>query len=465
MDISPPKFIKWQTFPGKELRPRDGGIAKVIAVLLLMVFFLCFIGGCGKSDKAVSGIPEGTNPCEHPEYWPFSMVSEKKPFMVHYRTLEEAETAKKVIEYLDNAWEFEFNELGFRQPPSDEGCNCGPNGLFDVFIWRGHRSCEVKTISGYILTPWGARPSFMILDPWGPYGGEKLSQTIAHEFNHACQAEDDWYEAGDVFEMTATYIEQYFGDACTECISDFQAHPDWGLLWYDDYKTWYMYGSALYLYFLRDYYFPTDKGFPARLWENVRNSPDRFVNKPNLVDGLDALLVPVGSSFSDSAILFARWRYYAGSRDDGRHFQRWPTVLQYKQLPFMADTDIELRPSADVKLHASIVLTDTVYNVDPPPMILGSAYIEILRNQPEQTSFEVSLKTDTNPDIRWVVQAVPGTVAGSDGDTIDLSSGSARVPFTMEGKRTLIITLIPVYAFDPNQQTGETFPVAIHLAP
>jgi hypothetical protein len=75
------------------------------------------------------------------------------------------------------------------------------------------------------------------------------------------------------------------------------------------------------------------------------------------------------------------------------------------------------------------------------------------------------LKTDTNPDIRWVVQAVPGTVAGSDGDTIDLISGSARVPFTTEGKRTLIITLIPVYAFDPNQQTGETFPVAIHLAP
>jgi hypothetical protein len=463
MDSSPFRFIKSQIFLSEVLRHRKERFVSVITALLLMACFLCVIGGCGKSELSPD-IPEGTKPCEHPEYWPYRMESKKNPFIVHYRTLEEAETAKKVIEYLDNAWEFEVNELGFRPPPSDEGC-CGPDDRFDVFIWRGFRKCEVNIISEKIVTSWGARTSFMTLDPWGPYGGEKLSQTVAHEFNHACHAMDDWHEAGDVFEMTATYIEQYFGDACADCISDFQAHPDWGLLWYDDYKTWYMYGSALYLYFLKDYYFPTDKGFPERLWRNVRNIPDPFVNKPNLVDGLDALLVPVGSSFIDSAILFARWRYYAGSRDDGRHFQRWPTVLQYKQLPFMAETDIELRPSADIKLHASIVLTDTVYKVDPPPMLLGSAYIEILQDQPGQTSFEVSLETATNPDLRWVVQAVPGIVAGSDGDTIDLISGSARVPFSTEGKRTLIITLIPVNTFDPNQQTGETFPVAIHLAP
>ncbi len=452
------KFIKWQIFPGEGLRHRDGGIARVIAVLLLMVFFLCFIGGCAKSDHESSpgtySIPDGTKPCEHPEYWPFRMTSKKHPFMVHYRTFGEAEISEKVIEYLDNAWEFEVNVLGFTPPPSDVG-SCGPDGSFDVFIWRGNRSCFVDTISDEIVTPWGARASFMLLDPWGPYGGAILDQTIGHEFNHASHAADDWHEAGDAFEMTATYIEQYFGDACTYCISDFQANPDWGLLWYDDYKTWYMYGSALYLYFLRDYYFPAEEGFPARLWRNVRNIPDPFVNKPNFVEGLDAMLVPLGSSFMDSAILFARWRYFTGSRDDGGHFKRWP--LPKKQLPFIAE--------ADVKLHASILLADTVYNVDPPPMLLGSAYIEILQDQPGRDSFEVSLLTAANPDLRWVVQTVPGTVTGSDGDTIDLSTGSARVSFTKEGKRTLIITLMPAKAFDPDQQSGETFPVAIRLTP
>jgi hypothetical protein len=131
--------------------------------------------------------------------------------------------------------------------------------------------------------------------------------------------------------------------------------------------------------------------------------------------------------------------------------------LEKKQLPFIAE--------ADVKLHASILFANTVYNVDPAPMLLGSAYIEIMQDQPGRNSFEVSLLTAANPDLRWVVQAVPGTVAGSDGDTIDLSAGSARVSFTTEGKRTLIITLMPAKAFDLDKQSGETFPVAIRLAP
>lgn len=89
---------------------------------------------------------------------------------------------------------------------------------------------------------------------------------------------------------------------------------------------------------------------------------------------------------------------------------------------------------------------------------------EIL-DQPGRDSFEVSLLTPANPDLQWGVQAVPGTVAGSDGDTIDLSTGSKRVSFTSEGKRTLIITLLPTNAFNPDMQSGETFPFAIRLTP
>ncbi|MFA6034476.1 MAG: hypothetical protein WC889_16370 [Myxococcota bacterium] len=385
------------------------------------------------------------------------MTSTKNPFMVHYRTSGEAETAQKVVGYLDNAWEFEVKVLGFAPPPPDNGV-CGPNDLFDVFILRGQRSCCVDVISEQIVTAWGARASFMILDPWGPYGGESLNHTIGHEFNHACQAEDDWHEIGISFEMTATYIEQYFGEGCASCIRDFQGRPDWSVLWFDDYNSEYMYGSAIYFNFLKDRYFPADEGFPARVWFNARNIPNPYVNKPNFVDGTDAILAPLGSSFMDSVPVFERWRYFAGSRDDGGHFKKWP--LPSTQLPFFIG-------DADIKLHAAIRLADTVYKVDPPLMLLGSAYIEVLQDQGGRESFNVSVST-TPPEgsaFRLVLQAVPGVVAGSDGDTIDLSTGSARVPFASGGKRTLIITLMPAAAFDPDNQSGQTFPVSVHLAP
>jgi hypothetical protein len=429
--------------------------------LLLIFVLLCCIGGCGKSDNGTPSagtvaIPTGTKPCEHPEYWPYSKGSNKFPFLVHYRTPEEVETVDTIIGYLDNAWGFETSMLGFTAPPSDEG-SCGPDGQFDVFVWRGNRTCFVQIISEKLMTPWGGRASYMILDPWGPYGGDILEPTIGHEFNHACHAADDWHEIGDAFEMTASYVEQYFGDACTDCIKDFQARPEWSLIWYDDYETWYMYGAALYLYFLRGYYFPTDETFPARFWHNARNIPDPLVNKPNFVDALDSILLPIGSSFADSVVKFARWRYYAGARDDGRHFRKWPLPPDKKQLPFVSQ--------ATLKPH-EIVFTESIYNVTTPPMLLGSSYIEIAQDFPIRNSFQVSMVTPVAPGVRWVVQAVPGIVAGSDGETIDLSGGSARVSFADDKRRTLIITPMPATDYSPELLlSGNTFPFALRLAP
>lgn len=408
----------------------------------------------GGADEPSDRIPDGTKPCEDPAYWPLTVASERHPFLVHYRTEDEAAMAREVVEDLDAAWELEFGQIGYVPPPSDTGM-CGPDGSFDVFLWRDHRSCFVDIISEKIVTPTGGRASYMLLDPWGPYGGEMLAQTIGHELNHASQAANDWHEIAISFEMTSTYIEQLFGAGCTYCIRDFQQHPDWSLLWDDKYETWYMYGSALYFHFLKDRYFAGDESFLPELWRRVRNTPDLYRNIPNFVDAINAMLADRGASFVDSAALFARWRYYTGIHDDGAHFRRWP--FSWPQLPFM--------PEADLNIPAVSLDGDSVeYDLDPAPMLLGTSYLRVQAGGSEGSSFSVSLSANPDPRVRWVVQAVPGVIPGSDGEEVDLLNGPARIAFDETGERVLVISALPAWGFDPNWPSDERLPAKVRVA-
>jgi hypothetical protein len=426
-------------------------MALLAAICALLLF------GCGdeSSPDPSSGtaIPKDIAPCKHPEYWPYSVASSKYPFLVHYRSQDESAAARQVISYLDTAWERQIQQQGYTPPPSDAGM-CGPDDRFDVFVWHGVNTCKVDIISDLIVTGWGGRASFMQLDPWGTYGGAMLAQTVAHEFNHATHAANDWYEIPIAFEMSASYVEQFYGPAVGDYVKDFQAHPNWALLRNDGYETWYMYGSALYLHFLRDYYFHGDDGFLPKLWVAMRNTPDLYVNKPHFVDGMNSILAPAGATFPDSVVHFARWRYFSGNRDDGHHFRRLPTSMT--QLAFL--------PEATLSID-QLALKPLVHTISPAPMLTGSAYLEIRRENAVQTSFQLSLDVQPAPSVRWVVQAVPGVTAGSDGEIVDMSSGSARVLFTPGGSRTLILTVLPVSDFDPYHQLDVSFPVSVSIAP
>lgn len=417
------------------------------ALLFLAAFCSAITTGCG------SGSPSECKPCEHPELWPLSVASDKFPFIVHYRSDDELAVAGQVVGLLEAAWENQINVQGYTPPPSDEGM-CGPDGRFDVFIWKGINTCQVDIISEKFVTAWGGRASYMKLDPWGDYGGAMLPQTVGHEFNHATHAANDWYETLTAFEMSASYVEQFYGPAVTGYAKDFQGNADWGLLRDDGYDTWYMYGTLLYLHFLRDFYFNGDDGFLPQLWVAVRNTPDLYVNKPHFVDGLNSILNPLGATFEDSLISFARWRYYAGIRDDGKHFRRLPTATA--QLAFIPEATLPIK---------QIVLSTLTHKISPAPMLTGNAYLEIMQENAAQTSFQVAINTQNDPGVRWAVQAVPGLNAASDGDIVYVSSGLARVSFAPNGKRTLIFTVVPVMGFDPNHQTDARYPVSVSIAP
>ncbi|MFZ1538227.1 MAG: hypothetical protein WAT23_12685 [Chromatiaceae bacterium] len=431
----------------------------------------------GNPEPAI--ISNDTRPCDRPELWPCSVGSQRHPFLVHYRSTGEEEMANKVVGYLDTAWDFETKTLGFREPVPDEG-KCGPDERFDIFLWKGRSSCAVDAIDPKDEGGVSCHPTmtYMFVDPWGKYGGDVLRQTMGHEFNHASQGVLDWNETLIALEMTATYVEQYFWDAYPRSIRDFQLNPERSLLWVnpderdpDSQTFWYMYGSALYMRFLRDRYFPDDQRFAARLWEMLPNA-DCSRNSPNIVDGLNRLLrgAKPHSSFVQSAIEFARWRYFTGSRDDGLHFRTWP-------MPFAQFHSI---PEAEVRLDgtASVGPDETVrYRVGRAPMILGSSYIHVVPKDAGQRAFDVAITPVRDPSrqpsrkcstqgLKWVVQAVPGMGNGDDGKTLNLSRGPARVVFAprVDGpSRTLIVSLIPTGRFDPDDQCEETFPFELQL--
>ena len=397
------------------------------------------IGGCGRSSTArldggvasapadatfdATVLPTSTIPCDLPAAWPFAIRSTQHPALVHYRTPDEEAMARQVLGYLDHAWDVEVGTLGFR-PPLDDGGRCGPDGAFDVFLWRGIEECYVDVLDENPATAYDDRLAYLVVDPWGPYGGAILDTTVAHEFNHALQAADDWSDAAIVYEMTAVFIEDLVYNDDNEYVAqivDFQAHPEWSLDRDDGYVTWYMYGAALYLRFIRDHFFGGDGAFVGDMWHRLRSPVDD--DEPDFEDALDQILVArAGVHFTDSVATFARWRYYTGSHADAAHFREGETFAEPTRLATVPATGG----------HVALA-----------PMALGSQYIDLAPG-----SFTVALDQPSSL-VDWVVDVVPGT-NGADGDRVDLASGAAK---TVAGGHTIVITALPHASYDPDTRT------------
>jgi hypothetical protein len=178
------------------------------------------------------------------------------------------------------------------------------------------------------------------------------------------------------------------------------------------------------------------------MWFNMRNPPgaefDASLNEPDYQDALDDLIgAEAGETFLDSVTRFARWRYYTGSRDDGRHFSEGALYTGAAQL------GVAQRMSALGQRHA----------VSPAPMLLGTTYVEVESQTP---SF--SLSFNGSAEVRWVVQALPGRQAGSDGDLLDVASDPIRVE-ALGGRRVLALTALPLGDYDPDTRDDRRYPV------
>lgn len=349
------------------------------------------ISTCDPNVEFCDSIPATASACSDNQHWPLVAHSNNRPLSVHYSTVADSDLAEDVIEILDNSWTTQIEQLGFSEPLSDNG-SCGDDGRYDVFLWRGIDGAFVDGIAENPQSPHNDFTTYMAIEPSRRF----LSTTLAHEFNHALQASDDWWESSAVFETSATFVEalvypdrrDYFFT-----ITDFQQYPEWSLFYDDNFRTWYMYGAAMYLHFLYEKYYATDPGFIARIWRMTRSAP--AASRPDFIDALRKLLLNErGVQLNDAIVEFMQWRWFVAEFADGAHFvngDAWPTPVSHTII------DASVQDSA----------------IDLNAMIYGARYVQIQNGSDSEMLISLDLQ-DNNNDVNWRMTSTEGAeIAGN----------------------------------------------------
>jgi len=366
---------------------------------------------CDDATEYCGSIPALADACNDLQYWPLSVSSTLRPVTVRYPRLHNEDKATEVIALLEASWNTQVDTLGFTAPISDQGL-CGADGDYDVFIWPGTGGAFVDGISNNPATSYQDWSTYMGIDPTGPTGGALLNTFIAHEFNHALQASDDWAEEGQHYEAGASFAEALVYPEDRDWVftqEDFQDNPGWSLFYDDKLATWYSYGSAMYLHYLYERFFPNDPAFYARIWRGTRS--DTANGRPDYIDALRRLLLMErGVALDDAVVEFMQWRWFVGSQDDGAHFSRggtWPHEVA------VIDIDIAALPTTQV-LDA---------------MIYGANYVRL--NNSGATAVDVSATLfQTDLEVDWRAFAVDG--------------GELLAPLGIEAGGSAVIVAVPL---------------------
>ncbi|MBJ89733.1 MAG: hypothetical protein CMO98_07720 [Woeseia sp.] len=347
---------------------------------------------CDANSEYCGDIPDSANPCSDSEYWPLTKKSGTYPIDVHYSRIEDGDRATRIVTFLDESWMMQVDTLGFSAPLDDAG-ECGSDGRYDVFIWRGYSGAYVTHISPNLETAHDDYTTYTVIHNEDEY----LNTYVAHEFNHAVQASDDWgmHDSSVFYEMSASFAEALpypesvshgLQDDWVPYLEDFQATPE-SSLFIDDYDTWHMYGATLYLHYLWERYFPDDAGFIARVWLENRNSPGE--DRPDYIDALRLVLLNErGITFEQTITEFMQWRWFLGQFDDGLHFARG-ALWNY--------------PVA----HTVIDVINMPITISVQTMMFGSNYFRLQNSTDSEISLNINLFTDES-DIVWDIFSVEG---------------------------------------------------------
>ena len=380
---------------GDKARPGGGGTPPV--------------GSCNAATEFCGEIPGTADPCVDDQYWPLSSASSLRPLKVHYSRQASEAKALEMIALLEESWSVQVDVLGFSDPISDLGA-CGPDGDYDVFIWPGIDGAFVSSVTEVPSTPYNDVTSYMAFDPSGINGGALLNSFMAHEFNHAVQASDDWdedplhYEAGATFAETIVYPDDQ--DWFFE-MEDFQNNPHWSLFFDDFGATWYTYAAAMYLHYLHERFYVGDPGFYARIWRATRS--DVGVARPDYFDALRSVLLNErGVTLDETVVEFMQWRWFVAENDDGAHFDKggvWPYTVAID----------ELNTSG---LPASHPLSAMVY---------GANYVVVRNDSSNAVTFSALIES-TDSDINWRL--------------LDVASGDIVAPVTLEAGAEVVLVAV-----------------------
>ncbi len=275
--------------------------------------------------------------------------------------------------YLDSAWNFEVETLGWRRPPSDG--TAGGDSLYDVYPTSIGFTYGVTVQDSPGPEDWNDYSSYILLnksflgfppndDPEGDQIGS-MKVTCAHEFNHACQFAtsplhmlvlESWWQ-----EISATWMEDIVYDNVNDnynFLDDYFVDPtislfDGGLR---------KYGAFGFAKLMEEAY---DTAVVRDAWELMRWLPAK--------EAIDSTLSFYGSGLSGVFDQFANWNYFTNSRDDGLHFSEG---AEYPLMPIYATHSqypISNRPGPDLQ-----VMSGSYIHFDPDPS--GRDVVEVTFN-------------------------------------------------------------------------------------
>jgi MYXO-CTERM domain-containing protein len=245
-------------------------------------------------------------------------VEDDEPFPVRVYFSDPSQTAyaERIVAGIETSYELEVGAWGFWAPLLPPGG--GPYLIFIEETGPGSAAYTAPYLSNPD-TPHEDSFSYMVFDPG--LSDVLLDVTVAHEFNHACQAAMDMAEPASFFEATATYVESLVFPAGASVTHLFyppfqkQAHLpiEYAAPGASD---GYEYGASLWLAFLAHAYGSDDPAWIRSLWEgSVQVGPD---NEPDHRDVLDELIADRGGE-AGAIREFGLARFFVGTDDDGGH--------------------------------------------------------------------------------------------------------------------------------------------------
>jgi hypothetical protein len=370
---------------------------------------------CNDALEFCGVIPGSADPCANTQYWPLNSSSALRPLTVHYPRLTNETKALEMIVLLEESWTVQVDALGFSAPLDDQG-DCGADGNFDIFIWPGIGGAFVSSVNRNPATPFQDFSTYMAIDLAGATGGEFLDTFMAHEFNHALQASDDWTEDAQHYEAGATFAEALVypdEDDWFFEMRDFQNKPQWSLFYDDFAASWYTYAAAMYLHYLYERYYPGDPAFYARLWRGTRSNVGD--DRPDYIDALRLLLLTErGVTLDETVVEFMQWRWFVDEFDDGAHFSKgavWPHTA--------AVTDIDA--AAIPVVHSLNAMT------------YGANFVRVINNGAVSVNFNAAVNF-SDMDVTWRL--------------LDAASGDVVAPVTLMPNDNVVFVAVVL----PNQE-------------
>lgn len=366
--------------------------------------------------------------------------SDRYPLRVHYRRAEDAtKAAEVVLPAAELAWQVQVEEMGWPAPPADDGD--GGDDRYDLYLTN-------EDTQGGAWT-WGTGPdttqddgfyslaSFIALDD-RYISDADLPDFVIHEFNHAVQyTVDGWETPLFVWEMTANAMEELVlpdSDLYMVDIPDFQELPFASLLHdgysdavmeYDDW-SYYEYGGSVFGLYLEERWGQRDGAVLLRLWEGLAQGSR--APEPDFVDAMDGLVAERPSA-AELYLDFAEWRLFAGTWDDGAHFEEG------------ADWGNDARPAREPELAGAALDGLSVQPVDAP-YDLGVTYFPVALDG--LTAERFTARVEGDPDARWGVVAVVWPAEGA--ATVTRAMGAegdpVEVDLDLAGARRVVVGVV-----------------------